>query len=324
MSRPLHELAQLSREMRRRPSLEDLLQLITERAAVLLGVSRVSVRLLEPGGARLLAVARAGQPIHAQPVAFRLGEGLIGWIAQEGEVVLVPDAEADPRFAARPGRTERIGAFLGVPMMAGATCMGVISAVSPDAAFTEAQLDLLVLLAELSAPYVEISRLSRLSQVDPLTGSLNRRGLDESFPEIVATEDGLITPLSVAMMDLDHFKHVNDERGHAVGDLVLKHVTNVVSQVLRAGDAVVRVGGEEFLLILPSVDRAAAERVAERCRAAIESLPTPLAGEPVHVTASFGVAQRKVDEQRDALIARADHALYEAKRAGRNRVCSSR
>jgi len=309
--------------MRGRPSLEDLLQLITERAADLLEVERVSVRLLEPGGARLLAVARAGEPVHAQPIDFRLGEGLIGWIAQEGQVIRVPDAETDPRFAARPGRAQRIGSFLGVPMMAGATCMGVISTVNPDGEFGEAHEDLLVLLAELSAPYVEISRLSRLSQVDPLTGSLNRRGLDETFPEIV-TEDALVVPLSVVMMDLDHFKLVNDERGHAVGDLVLKHVTNVVSQVLRSGDAVVRVGGEEFLLILPAVDLTAAHRVAERCRAAIEALPTPVAGNPVQATASFGVAERREGEPRDDLIARADAALYAAKAAGRNRVSAAK
>lgn len=310
--------------MQRRLSLEEMLQLIADGAGRVLGVPRVSVRLLDTGRAQLVAVARAGAPFHDKPVQFRLGEGLLGWIAQQREPICVASAEADPRFAARAGMTGRLGAFLGVPLIAGRDCMGVISAVGGDDPFTAEQEALLILIAAMSAPYVEIARLSRLTQVDPLTGSLNRRGLDEHFPEVEVTQGDVVEPLSVVMADIDLFKATNDQHGHAVGDVVLKHVAHVLSRVLRGGDAVVRIGGEEFLLILPGVDLTRAETVAERARAAVEAHPTPIDGAWIMTTVSMGVAQRGHGEARDAVIARADEALYRAKLGGRNRIVIGR
>jgi diguanylate cyclase (GGDEF)-like protein len=201
--------------------------------------------------------------------------------------------------------------------------MGVISAVAGEVMFTPEHEALMILIAAMSAPHVEIARLSRLTQVDPLTGSLNRRGLDEHFPEVEVVQGDVVDPLSVVMVDIDLFKQINDEHGHAVGDVVLKHVANVLSRVLRGGDAVVRVGGEEFLLVLPGVDLARATVVAERARSAVEAHPTPIDDTRIESRVSMGVAQRGHAETRDAVIARADEALYRAKLAGRNRVVAA-
>lgn len=309
--------------MQHRLSLEQMLQLIADGAARVLAVPRVSVRLLDASQAQLVAVARAGAPFHDKPVQFRLGEGLIGWIAQHGEPIRVASAEADPRFAPREGMTGALGAFVGVPLIAGRDCMGVISAVAGEGTFTAEHEALMILIAAMSAPHVEIARLSRLTQVDPLTGSLNRRGLDEHFPEVEILQGEVVEPLSVVMVDIDLFKQINDEHGHAVGDVVLKHVANILSRVLRAGDAVVRVGGEEFLLVLPGVDLARAAAVAERARAAVEAHPTPIDEARIESSVSMGVAQRGPAETRDAVIARADEALYRAKLAGRNQVVAA-
>jgi len=316
----LEAVIRLAEQMPGRYALGDLLQQIADGTAEILGVARVSVRLLDPARTRLLAVARAGQPLHSQPVDFRLGEGLLGWIAEQGLPLRLDDPEADARFAARPGMIEKMGAFLGVPIRAGTQVTGVISVVDNDLRFTAEHERLLTLIAAMCGPYVEIARLSQLSRHDPLTGSLNRRGLDASFPEVQGDADGLIEPLSVAMLDIDHFKRVNDELGHAAGDLVIRHVAATVGRVLRHHDAVVRFGGEEFLLVLPEVDRALAAPVAERARAAVERHPTPVGDNEVRVTVSIGVAERRPGEERDALIKRADDALYRAKRGGRNRV----
>jgi diguanylate cyclase (GGDEF)-like protein len=178
-------------------------------------------------------------------------------------------------------------------------------------------------LAALCAPQVELARVARLAQVDPLTGVLNRRGLDLAFPEVAMPaggEDGIVRPLSVAMADVDHFKEINDAHGHATGDEVLRKVAALVSGVLRAGDAVVRYGGEEFLLILPGVELARALVVAERARASAEGSHFFAGGSQLRVTLSIGVAERGPGERRDALIERADRAMYVAKQAGRNRV----
>jgi diguanylate cyclase (GGDEF)-like protein len=123
--------------------------------------------------------------------------------------------------------------------------------------------------------------------------------------------------LAVAMCDVDHFKRVNDEHGHGVGDSVLCGLADVLAGVLRAHDSVVRYGGEEFLLLLPEVDLLTASRIAERARATVAASAL---GPQVRVTVSLGVAERRAGESRDDLIRRADAALYAAKRAGRNRV----
>jgi len=317
---PLDAIIQLAEQIRARPSLEDLLQQIAEGTAAILGVERVSVRLLDPTCKLLLAVARAGQSLHAQPVQFEVGEGLLGWIVAHNRTVRADDGAADPRFAPRPGMTAQLGGFLGVPIRAGAQCTGVISAVGDVGYFDEHHERLLGLIAALCGPYVEIGRLARLSRVDPLTGSLNRRGLDDAFPEVAADPDAPPIPMAVAMVDLDRFKAINDRHGHATGDVVLRHVVDVIGSVLRADDAVVRYGGEEFLVVLPKVRRGQAERIAERARAAVAAAPAMIGDLAVAATVSIGVAERHTGESRDEVIARADAALYRAKTDGRNRV----
>jgi len=310
-------VADLGREL----SLEERLQLLADRTAALLETPRASVRLFNATRTALLASARAGESIHANPnLEFQLGEGLIGWIAEARMPLRSGDAESDPRFVPRADQQTRIGSFVGVPLVEAGQCIGVLSASNPTAdAFSADDEQLLTLIAGMCAPHLEIARLHRLAQVDPLTGALGRRGYDKAFPEVVA-RDHRVKPLSVAMVDLDHFKRVNDEHGHATGDEVLRRVTLLLASVLRGGDAVIRHGGEEFLLILAGADLAQARRVAERARAAVEARVLTVKGVSVRVTVSIGVAERRDEEPREILVARADAAMFAAKRGGRNRV----
>jgi diguanylate cyclase (GGDEF)-like protein len=211
---------------------------------------------------------------------------------------------------------EPIGSFVGVPLVSNNVCFGVISAVRGDKnGFGPSDAERLVLLAGLCAPHLEMARLTRLAVIDPLTGVFNRRGLELVLPEQAEGE------VSVAMCDLDRFKSINDQFGHAAGDEVLRRVARLLATVIRSGDGVVRWGGEEFLLVLPGVELGRARRVVERARSWVENEAIEL--EPEHlvpVTISVGVAQRRAGEPRETLIARADEALYAAKNAGRNRV----
>ena len=155
--------------------------------------------------------------------------------------------------------------------------------------------------------------------VDPLTGMLNRNALMTRVAELAQQSAITREPVSLIVGDLDRFKQINDGHGHAAGDAVLKDVAYVIRKQLRAYDLAYRLGGEEFLVVLPGAHPAHAATVAGELRAAIERLP--VAG--LHVTMSFGVAGSAPGEfDYEAVFAEADLALYEAKHAGRNRVAT--
>ncbi|MFP5502288.1 MAG: GGDEF domain-containing protein, partial [Candidatus Sericytochromatia bacterium] len=155
---------------------------------------------------------------------------------------------------------------------------------------------------------------------DPLTGLLNRRTLDDALMRMVAFARRSGHPLSLLMLDLDHFKRVNDTHGHEAGDAVLKAFASVLSGSLRASDMAVRYGGEEFLAVLPDTGTDAALGVAEKLRRAVENLAIPMGEAVVRPTVSIGVATLAAGESGEALIGRADRALYRAKGEGRNRA----
>ena len=152
---------------------------------------------------------------------------------------------------------------------------------------------------------------------DPLTGIANRRRLDDELDRLMAQAHRYEQPLSVVVIDLDHFKRVNDTFGHDTGDQVLVETVERVAACTRGADLLGRWGGEEFLLVAPHTGHRDACALAERCREAIAASPMDEAGA---VTASFGVATLDADDDARALIRRADLALYTAKQEGRDRV----
>lgn len=312
---PLASLLALTRALSRRRTLTQTLQTVVDTCVDLLATNRVSLRLLDPTHRRLLATCRAGQALHANATApFAVGEGLIGWIARESVSLRLDHPEEDPRFALRPDQVEKMGSFLGVPVTVDGECIGVCSTVSPEVGhFTLHHQHLLELVAGICAPHLEVARLERLAQVDTLTGALNRRGLEL----LTAQSHG---PAAFVAIDLDHFKKLNDVHGHAMGDECLRQVSTLLSSQVRASDAVVRLGGEEFLLVLPAADGPHALQIAERARATVEALVLRLDGREARVTLSAGVAVQAPGEPREDALARADQALYRSKGAGRNRV----
>ncbi|MCZ0734679.1 sensor domain-containing diguanylate cyclase [Phreatobacter sp. AB_2022a] len=163
--------------------------------------------------------------------------------------------------------------------------------------------------------------LSRLAAIDSLTGTLNRRALTEGLQAALAEARRETLPISVVLIDLDHFKAINDTFGHAGGDAVLKQAVRTLTEGLRAQvDLLGRLGGEEFVLVFPGLDIAEAMAAAERARAALGSAQAWHESIAIRCTASFGVACWDGRESMDRLLSRADHALYRAKAAGRNMV----
>ncbi len=165
-------------------------------------------------------------------------------------------------------------------------------------------------------------QMEYLALHDGLTSLLNRRALHDHAEAELSRAARNASPFSLMMLDLDHFKSVNDRFGHATGDAALRLVASTLTQQVRAYDAVGRWGGEEFLILLPNTALAEAQAAAERIRVAIESSRLPLAtGGELQLTASFGVTTLSGLASVHQLTAQADAALYRAKQAGRNRVC---
>ena len=164
-----------------------------------------------------------------------------------------------------------------------------------------------------------VGRLEWLSTIDDLTGLFNRRHFSEHVRSRTAHADAA---LAIAIVDIDHFKQINDEHGHRVGDEVLREVAQRLRRALRSSDVVSRWGGEEFCVLLGAIhDDNDMELRAERLRLAVTSTPVVLAeGDPVTVTVSVGVARARRGRRADDLFGDADAALYDAKRAGRNRT----
>lgn len=162
--------------------------------------------------------------------------------------------------------------------------------------------------------------LARLASRDPLTGILNRRSLEERSEGMLASARRRGRAVSVALIDVDHFKSVNDTFGHEAGDESLRQLVRVLQRTSRAGDLQARWGGEEFLVVMPETEAAAAQIAAERIRAEVEALEFRQDERLIPLRVSIGVAQRLPGEDLSGLVRRADAALYEAKRLGRNRV----
>jgi two-component system cell cycle response regulator len=213
-----------------------------------------------------------------------------------------------------------------VPILLGGTQVGRM-AVAPTARglSREDQRLLSLVGAELGAP-LQMAALyedtRRLATTDTLTGLLNRRAFLDAIERERARSDRHSFPLSVLLIDVDHFKRINDGRGHPAGDAVLRGIARILSNVARKSDFVARWGGEEFVVAFPQTSEAGARVAAERVRRAVAAEPqaAPDGGPPISVTVSVGVASAEAPWCVDRLVGNADAAMYAAKARGRNRV----
>lgn len=181
------------------------------------------------------------------------------------------------------------------------------------------QLQLSIQRSEIDLLKRQLDEYKRQASHDSLTGCLNRREFDKQIRECLNQQ----IPFSLILADIDHFKSFNDDFGHQMGDKVLKIVAEKLTQVIGTVGAVFRYGGEEFAILVPKESQKTAYLLAEKARCSLErlSVTDKRTGQKINsITASFGVSERTAGEEKEALIARTDDALYNAKAQGRNKV----
>jgi diguanylate cyclase (GGDEF)-like protein len=236
--------------------------------------------------------------------------------AARGSRIVLPDGTV-----AASGDADGEGERLILPLTASGERFGTLELVGDS--FDKEQRMNAASLAAHAVVALENARLhgmvERQALVDGLTGLANRRAASDALHAEAARAERLETPLSVVLADLDGFKEVNDEHGHAVGDAVLRAFADVLRDTLRESDLAGRWGGEEFLLLLPGADEEGAAQLAERVRIGLAARRIPSVP-GLRVTASFGLAEYAGEANTEQLVAAADDALYRAKRGGKDRV----
>jgi diguanylate cyclase (GGDEF)-like protein len=221
-------------------------------------------------------------------------------------------------FAAGPAQ-ER---WVGVCYLLGINAAGWVSAHRAEAMLRQQFLDHVVLQGEHRELIGLSRRLERLSMRDELTGLGNRRELSERLGGELAAAARSGVPLTLALIDLDRFKEVNDGLGHAAGDELLRQVAQQLGQLVRQSDAIFRLGGDEFCVVMPATTGLGGRQMIERTLAKLQEAVAPPLGGTVEVGFSAGCAASRPADTIADLLERADAELYRAKRAGRGKVCS--
>ncbi|RME46506.1 MAG: diguanylate cyclase, partial [Chloroflexi bacterium] len=320
-SQELEALHEASLRLTSKLELQSVLEAILDYALRLAAATDAHIFLYDGErlsfGAALWANGQEESPyIEPRP------EGLTYTVARTGKRIVVDNVNRHPLFKDWPWG----GAIAGLPLRIGGQVCGVMNvAFDKPHTFEEDELRVLELLADQAAIAIRNAQLhaevQALAITDSLTGFYNRRGLFELGRREVERARRFGRPLSALMLDLDHFKLVNDTYGHHIGDQVLAELAACCRQVLRDVDLLGRYGGEEFVFLLPETGVAAAEPVAERLRRHVERSLMNTDRGPISITISLGVAQ--LDEtcpDLETLLEHADQALYVAKRSGRNQA----
>ncbi len=255
------------------------------------------------------------------------------WVLRSAEEAYLLDHVASHEnrmpFLVLDEGTGRAESLLAVPLRARNRTLGALVLIAPRGSFDASSRRVLEILANQAAATVSLikdrEQQRQLAVRDGLTGLYNRRAFNELLVSAIANEDRRDDgQLALVILDLDHFKKLNDTYGHPAGDAALRSAARLLAQHLRKGDQAARFGGEEFVVIFPGADRNRGVNAAERLRAAVAKHRLVFEGARIPLAASFGVAIWPVDgREPDDLLSAADRALYAAKQAGRNRVMAA-
>jgi diguanylate cyclase (GGDEF)-like protein len=320
-------LATLSREA-------DVRELLLRSARHLAGLDGAAVVMTDERDTRYVVEAAFGWPTEYLKREVALDERTwAAWVLRSAEEALLLDQVAGreermPVLVLDEGAA-RASSLLAVPLRARNRTLGALVLTAPAGAFDAASRRVLEILANQAAATLSLikdrERQRQLAVRDGLTGLYNRRAFNELLVSAIANEDRREAGhLGLVLLDIDHFKKLNDTYGHPAGDAALRSLARLLVQHLRKGDQAARYGGEEFVVILPGTDHDRSVQAAERLREALQKHRFVHDGARIPLTASLGVAVWPADgRDSEALLAAADRGLYAAKQAGRNRVVAA-
>lgn len=315
----LYEITRLTQTCDDRARLFDrLLELVKQAIAY----EHATLFLVDTASQQLSVAAQKGEVVDLiGGVKFDLGSGFSSWVAKQQKPVLLTELHRGRR-----SNGSVVGSFMSVPLIVQGELIGVLNLSHPKPkAFGEDNLRMLILVAGQSAAVIQrflmYEEMSRLAITDDLTGLYNRRHFLERLRSEIDRAQRYGTHFSLAMIDIDHFKEINDSHGHALGDRVLADMGNLLRKYARCSDLAARYGGEEFVVLMPMTNPERAMMAAERFRTTISDHTFPRRKK---LTASIGFASYPEDgTTSQEILKKADRALYEAKRSGRNCVIGS-
>lgn len=324
-----HELLNLSTALLSTLDQDDVFALVTSMLKQIVDYDTMDIRLVDEDTNELVAIYARDENAD-EMLGFRssMDEGVSGWVVRHNEAQLVNDMDHDPRAVFVPGTEEgEPQASIIVPLNVRGTVTGVLSIDRLHGrTFDERELEPAKLFANMAAIAIQNARsyedMERQAISDGLTGIHNYRHFRDTLKATVSRADRYDETFCLLMMDLDHFKAVNDTIGHQAGDDVLRSVADVLRSCSRESDYQARYGGEEFVMLLPQTGLSEARTLAERVRMQVAEIDVGHPG--LNVTMSIGVASFPDSaKDSDGVLAAADAALLRAKARGRDRVCTA-
>ncbi len=321
----LHEaVATITSDM----AIEPLMERLASHAASLVNAGLSALMILNPETGKI-QYFKTNTPLDNLSVKEPPeGKGLLSVVLQDGVSIRLENILEDPHLRRLPAGHPFTGSLLGVPLILKNKVIGGLFAANKqgEKTFTQEDEDILLMLALQSAAAIENARLYantvKFATTDSLTGLTNRRVFMEELTKETARSSRYHRSFSLLMVDIDHFKWVNDTHGHQSGDAVLRSMGDILKEQLRIVDLVARYGGEEFAILLPETDASGGKLVGDRLRGAIAQTPFLLPdGKEIGLTVSIGIASFPLCARIPSdLIKRADQAMYVSKDVGRNQV----
>ena len=324
-------LYEISLSIMKERKIEVLAQRLVSGAKRLFQTEGAVLLLIHPGTSEVHQAFSEGVDLqlNSLPVAVS-STGVLGLAYTEKKPLVIETADSHPLWASTPAYRPPLRQMLSVPLIQPGDRIGGVLTVGNKRngePFSSEDVDILLTLSVHAAVAIDNARfvveMEKHASTDGLTGCLNHRELQGHLDQEVERATRYGKEFSFLMIDVDHFKFINDGHGHPAGDVMLKNLVGVIQGLIRPVDLLARYGGEEFSVILPETSREGARKVAERIRETIakSSFSTP-EGRPVHLSVSVGIATFPLDANtRSGLINAADQALFTAKSSGRNRCC---
>jgi diguanylate cyclase (GGDEF)-like protein len=321
---------QLARSLTSSFDLDSILRTILDHMEQFIEADMWTLLMLDEINQELYyAIAAGGEEAALRDLRVKVGEGVAGWVVQNGETLIVPETVNDPRLGdVSATQTRKVHSVIAMPLRGRKGVQGVIEILNPRSEqLTDYTIAFLHILADHAAIAIEnardVGRIQQLTITDDATGLFNVRHLYEILGQELDRGARFNIPVSLIFLDLDRFKLVNDKHGHLVGSELLAHIGSRLRELARPDDMCFRYGGDEFVVMMPETAAEDAQAEAERLHRELMSTPFRMRnGLVLKVSASVGLASYPTDGATlHAVIGTADARMYKVKTGGRGQVC---